>query len=55
MAFGSYDEKEQRQQDIPVEQDDSDQERIERHDGTVEFTNKDTDDLLEIFRNDVEK
>lgn len=54
MAFGSYDEAEQRQQNTSVEHDDGEREAIERHDGTVEFENKETDELLEIFHNEVE-
>ena len=55
MGFGSYDESEQERQKMNVdEEEETEHETLSRHNGEMEFNNEDTDDLLDVFHNEVE-
>jgi len=56
MGFGSYDENEQERQEVNIDNDkDAEHETLSRHDGEMKFNNEDTDDLLDVFHNEVEE
>ena len=49
MGFGSYDETEQENNEVDIEDDSEQAESINRDDGTIEFEGMDADSMLDQF------